>query len=200
MELLMAGPSPYARKVCVVLHETGQAADVALKTVVAAPGGTGPDLSAANPLGKIPALVREDGPTLYDSRVICRFLDARAQSSLYPAGKWETLVLEATADGIMDAAVLMIYEKRFRAEPLQSVDWLEAQWNKVAGALDAIEARWMSHLEGPVDIAHIGVGCALGYLDFRHADRDWRAGRASLSGWYARFSEREAMRATVPQG
>ncbi|MEL6466416.1 MAG: glutathione S-transferase [Pseudomonadota bacterium] len=200
MKLLMAGPSPFVRKVLVLLHETGQAEDVETVTVTAAPGGTDATLKAANPVGKIPALVRDEGPTLYDSKVICRFLDARAEAGLYPEKGWDTLVLEATADALMEAAVLMIYEKRFRPEEIWSTEWIEAQWGKVEGALDALNARWMSHLAGPMDIGHIGVACGLGYLDFRHGDRDWRKGRDALTAWYEAFLARPSMQATEPQG
>jgi len=201
MKLLMAGPSPFVRKVLVLLHETDQVQAVETVQVTAAPGGADATLRAANPMAKIPALVRDDGPTLYDSRVITRFLDARAGAGLYPEkNPWDTLVLEATADGLMDAAVLMVYEKRFRDEAIQSSAWIEAQWSKVAGALDALNARWMSHLAGPMDIGHIGVGCALGYLDFRHEDRNWRTGREALTDWYAGFAARASMQATQPDG
>ncbi|MEM8655303.1 MAG: glutathione S-transferase [Pseudomonadota bacterium] len=200
MKLLMAGPSPFVRKVLVLLHETGQADDVETVIVTAAPGGTDATLKAANPVGKIPALVREEGPTLYDSKVICRYLDDRAGAGLYPDKGWDTLVLEATADALMEAAVLMIYEKRFRPEEIWSRDWIEAQWGKVEGALDALNARWMSHLAGPMDIGHIGVGCGLGYLDFRHGDRDWRKGREALATWYESFAARPSMQVTEPQG
>lgn len=200
MKLLMAGPSPFVRKVLVLLHETGQSGDVETVTVTAAPGGTDATLKAANPVGKIPALVRDEGPTLYDSRVICRYLDDRAGAGLYPEKGWDTLVLEATADALMEAAVLMVYEKRFRPEEIWSSDWIEAQWGKVEGALDALNARWMSHLAGPMDIGHIGVGCGLGYLDFRHGDRDWRKGRDALAGWFESFAARPSMTETAPQG
>ncbi|MEL6451604.1 MAG: glutathione S-transferase [Pseudomonadota bacterium] len=200
MKLLMSGASPFVRKILVLLHETGQADDVEAVTVTAAPGGTDAALKAANPVGKIPALVRDEGPTLYDSRVICRYLDDRAQAGLYPPQGWETLVLEATADALMEAAVLMVYEKRFRLEPQQSEAWIEAQWGKVEGALDALNARWMSHLAGPMDIGHLGVACALGYLDFRHADREWRKGRDALAKWEAGFAKRPSMQATAPAG
>lgn len=200
MKLMMAGPSPFVRKVRVLLHETGQTGDVEEVQVVAAPGGTAADLRAANPVGKIPALVRDSGIALYDSRVICRFLDARAGAGLYPAEGWDTLVLEATADGIMDAAVLMVYETRFRPEEKRSADWVEGQWHKVADSLDALEARWLSHLRGKMDIGHIAIGCALAYLDFRHGDRNWRQGRDGLAAWYADFAARPSMQATAPEG
>jgi glutathione S-transferase len=199
MQLLDSPASPFCRKVRVLLHETGLIGEVAIVGVTNAPLAPDAQNKAKNPLGKIPTLVRADGPAIYDSRVICRFLDAKAGSNLYPERSlWETLTLEATADGIMDAAVLMVYEARVRPEEMRSADWVEAQWGKVTRALDAIEGRWISHLRGPLDMAQIAVGCALGYLDFRHDARNWRAGRPSLAAWYEGFSARPSMEATVP--
>jgi glutathione S-transferase len=199
MQLLDSPASPFCRKVRVLLHETGLIGEVDIVGVANAPLAPDAQNKAKNPLGKIPTLVRADGPAIYDSRVICRFLDAKAGANLYPERSlWETLTLEATADGIMDAAVLMVYETRVRPEEMRSADWVEAQWGKVARALDAIEGRWISHLRGPLDMAQIAVGCALGYLDFRHDARNWRAGRPSLAAWYDGFSSRPSMEATVP--
>lgn len=200
MKLLMAGPSPFVRKVMVTLHETDQVDAVEYETVVASPTGPSPELIAANPVGKIPALIRPDAPTIYDSRVICRFLDARVQGGLYPERRqWDTLTLEATADGMMDAAVLMVYEARFRPEEKQSAEWVEAQWAKIDRAVSALNTRWISHLRGPLDIGQIAVGCALSYLDFRHAARVWRTGNPALADWYAEFAERPSMMATAPK-
>ena len=199
MKLLKAGPSPFVRKVLVTLHETGQFDEVEQVQVTASPLDPDPNLTAANPMGKIPALIRPDAPALYDSRVICRFLDHRAQAGLYPDARlWDTLTLEATADGMMEAAVLIVYEERFRPSEKVSLDWIEGQWAKVSRALDALETRWMSHLHGPLDMGHIAIGCALGYLDFRHDVRKWRTGRDSLADWYERFADRESMIATEP--
>ena len=200
MKLMMSAASPFVRKVLILLHETDQTDAVALQSVTAGPGQTEAVLKAANPVGKIPALIRDDGPTLYDSRVICRFLNARVEAGLYPDNGWDTLTLEATGDGICDAAVSMVYEGRFRPEDKQHAPWVEAQWSKVESALDALNARWMSHLEGPVDMGHIAVGAALGYLDFRHGTRNWRQGRDTLANWEAKFAERPSMRATQPVG
>ena len=136
MKLLTADASPFARKVRVVALETGQDGDIAFISKVAVPGGADDEMRGANPLGKIPALIRDDGPALYDSRVICRYLDERAMAGLYPANDFDALVLEATADGMMEAALSIVYEKRFRAEELQLDSWMEAQWQKVGGALD----------------------------------------------------------------
>ncbi|MGB1034111.1 MAG: glutathione S-transferase family protein, partial [Primorskyibacter sp.] len=138
---------------------------------------------------------------LYDSRVICRYLDATAGGGLYPEARiWEVLTLEATADGIMDAAVSATYERRFRDGPMVSEDWIAAQLGKITGALAALEGRWMSHLHGPLDMGQIAVGCALGYLDFRHPGLAWRDAHPSLAAWYLDFSGRAAMQNTTPVG
>ena len=200
MKLITAKPSPFARKVHVLLLETGQKDDVELVDVVTTPLDTDPQLAAANPIGKIPTLLRDDGPAIYDSRVICRYFDTRASAGLYPKARlWETLTLEATADAIMEAAILMVYEHRVR--PLEHVfhGWIEAQWDKIARAVNVIDKRWMSHLEGPLDMSHIAIGCALGYLDFRHGERNWRVGNGALDDWYAVFADRKSMRATAPE-
>jgi glutathione S-transferase len=198
MELLGSPASPFVRKVRVLIAEAG-IDDVPFVEVSASPLGGDAALNAANPLGKIPALTRPGGPTLYDSRVISRFLDARAGGGFYPEARlWETLTLEATADGIMDAAVSMTYERRFRPEAMQFAPWIDGQWAKIARALDALERQWMSHLRGPCDMGQIAVACALCYLDFRHGDRNWRAGHEALADWHAGFAARPSMIGTDP--
>lgn len=199
LKLIHSSSSPFVRKVSVTLSETGQTDDVALVGVKTTALNTADEAAAANPLGKIPALVRPDGPAIYDSRVICRYLVARAGADLYPEDRlWDVLTLEATADGLLEAAVLMVYEKRLRPAEIVFDDLLTAQWGKVEGALDALNERWMSHLFGQLDMGQIAVGCAMGYLDFRHDDRNWRKGRDGLAGWYAEFAKRESMLATMP--
>lgn len=202
MKLYHNPASPFVRKVMVMLHETGLAAGVELIPAAGHPTDAGTMPVAENPLGKLPTLVREDGPAIYDSRVICRYIDHRAGAGLYPDPPelWETLTLEATADGIMDAAILMVYETRSRPEERRHPDWVAGQWAKIARALDTVEARWMAHLHGPFDAAQIAMGCALGYLDFRLGDRDWRDGRAALAAWEAGFAARDSMTATAPAG
>lgn len=201
MKLMTSGASPFVRKVRVMIAEAGLTGRIAEVEVATTPMGPSRDLIAVNPLGKIPALVRDDGPTLYDSRVICRFIDSLSDHDFYPQSRlWDILVLEATADGILDAAVLMVYEARFRDENQRSQAWLDGQWAKVSRALDAIEERWTSHLAGPVDAGQIAVGCALGYLDFRHGARNWRDGRPHLAAWFDSFAQRPSMTATAPAG
>ena len=200
MKLYHSPASPFVRKVVVLLHELGKADAVELATVTTTALASDARLMVANPLARLPALERPEGVTLYDSRVITAYLDDLYQGGLYPTGarRWETLTLEATGDGIMDSAVSMVYEIRLRDAARQSPEWIEAQWGKVARGLDALNTRWMSHLSGPIGAGHISVGCALGYLDFRHEGRDWRKGREALAGWYEGFAARPSMTATTP--
>jgi glutathione S-transferase len=200
MKLYSSPTSPFVRKVLVTIHEAG-ITGIELMTVKGNPLVPGTLPVDRNPLGKVPALDLDDGSTLYDSRVICRFLDVHAGAGLYPAAPklWDCLTLEATADGLLDAAVLMVYEQRLRPEDLRYGPWVEAQWLKVTRALDAIEDRWIADLEAPLTAAQIAVGCALGYLDFRLGARDWRPGRPRLKAWSEVFAARPSMVATVPQ-
>ena len=199
MQLLQSPASPFVRKVRILLREAGGEGRVSETLVSTTPYDTAPELAARNPLGKIPALVREDGPTLYDSRVITRFLDDMLGAGLYPPDRlWDVLVIEATADGIMDAGVAMTYEMRFRGENAYDA-YLDAQWTKIARALDALEGQWMSHLAGPLDMGQIAVASALGYLDLRHGARNWRAGRDALATWHARFEARPSYAETRPE-
>lgn len=200
MDLLISPASPFVRKTRVALRELGLEAAVTEIEVTASPVDTvTEDLIAANPLGKIPVLRRADGPALYDSRVITRFLNAHAKGNLYPSTReWEVLTLEATGDAIMDAAVSMTYEARFRTPDMISQPWLEGQWRKVLRSLSVLDARWMSHLAGPMDIGHIGIACALSYLDLRHDARGWRSVAPALAKWEAEFAQRPSMVATKP--
>lgn len=200
MRLYSSPTTPFGRKVMVLLHETGLLTRVEIVQVSGTPLDAGSLPVAQNPLGKIPALDRDDGPAIYDSRVICRYLDDLAKTGLYPAGPklWEVLTLEATADGILDAALLMVYESRMRPEDKQFPAWLDGQWVKIARALDAVESDWTGHLSAPLDMAQIALACALGYLDFRLDARNWRAGRPKLAEWAMHFAQRPSMQATKP--
>ena len=200
MRLFNSPTSPFGRKVAVLLLETGLSGKVEVVAAAGTPIAPGTMPVDRNPLGKIPALEREDGGPLYDSRVICRYLDDLTGAGLYGQAPklWDVLTLEALADGMLDAAILMAYEMRLRPEEIRFADWLEGQWAKVARALDALETTWIAHLNGPLDLGHIGVGCVLGYIDFRHGARNWRAGHPKLAEWEAGFAQRPSMKATVP--
>ncbi|CUH49790.1 glutathione S-transferase [Ruegeria atlantica] len=200
MKLYFSPTSPYVRKVMVLLHETDQLQDVELLNVSTTPMSPAEPLLAKAPLTKVPALERPNGPTLFDSRVICAFLDARGQAGLYKDGArhWDVLTLEALADGILDAALLITYEARMRPEDKQWEGWADAQWDKIERACAALNQRWMAHLSGPLDMGQVAVACALGYVDFRHDARGWRKGNDALAAWYEKFAERPSMVATQP--
>jgi glutathione S-transferase len=154
-----------------------------------------------NPLGKIPALVLDDGPVLFDSRVIIEYLDHRAGGGrLIPISsdaRFRAKTEEALADGLMDAAILQVYEGRFRDVSKHEPKWLTHQADKVARALAAFERLTP---EGPRTIADISLACALGFLDLRFAGT-WRETHPRLVGWLANFeSEIPAFEATRFKG
>ena len=200
MKLLFNKASPFVRKVDIVLHLLGLAERVEYINVAAIPNDPEEELISSNPLAKIPTLITESGKAIYDSRTICRYLDSEYGGNLYPEPPeiWNSMVLEATADGMMDAAVLMTYEWKVRPEESRSEEWVESQWFKVRSAIRAIESGWMAKLNGPPDIGQVAVGSALGYLDFRHDALGWRQGHDFLAGWYEKFSQMDCMKATRP--
>ena len=199
-EVFSSPATPFGRKVLVAAAEMGLSEQV--KVTMASGTAVDPDTMpvAKNPLGKIPVLIRPDGGALYDSRVICRYLDQVSGAGLYPEGAalWDVLVLESLADGMLDAALLVVYESRIRPEALHYPPWVEGQWAKVSRGLDAVEAEWLNHLQGKPDMAQIALGCALGYLDFRLSARGWRYGHPGLAAWFEGFSQRPSMVATAP--
>lgn len=200
MELLGSPASPFVRKVRVLIAEAG-IAGVGFTPVTASPLGGDAAINAANPLGKIPVLRLSDGQTIYDSRVITRFLDDHAQAGFYPQSRlWAVLTQEALADGIMEAAVGITYEKRHRDPQMQHGPWIEGQWAKIDRALDHLNQTLPATGDAPADMAQIGIACALAYLDFRHGERDWRKGRANLAAFDARMAARPAFADTRPQG
>ncbi len=145
-------------------------------------------LRQQNPLGKIPILITDDGLELYDSPVICEYLDGLAGGGqLFPEGeaRWSALRLQALGDGVMDAAVLQVYEGRYRPEDMIFTPWLEMQQGKVDRALAWLEAHVPQIGERPT-IGDITLACALGYLDFRF-DGTWREFRPNLVGWLHAF-------------
>ena len=202
MQLYTSPTTPFGRKVMVQIIESGLQSKVAITEVSGNPLDPGSMPVAHNPLGKIPALVIGGGQAIYDSRVISRYLDAQSGAGLYPQGEalWPVLTLEATADGMTDAAVLMTYEMRMRPENLRFAPWVDGQWAKIARALDALEAGRPGPLDGALTMGQIALGCALSYLDFRHGARRWQDGRPRLAAWAETFSRRPAMLATVPRG
>ena len=203
MTLFHNPASPFVRKVMVLLHETGQLNRVSLQHSQLSPVHPDAALNQDNPLGKIPALRLADGTVLYDSRVILEYLDQQhVGNPLIPregSARWRRLTLAALADGIMDAAVMIRYELALRAPQKHWAQWLDAQREKIRRTLAVLEAENIAELTCHFDVAAISVACALGYLDFRHPDLQWRDAQPQLAAWYADVSQRPSMQASVPQ-
>ena len=202
LKLFYSDRSPYVRKVMVTLHEVNLFENVEIVGVRTNPLGVVEDLVDVSPLGKIPTLVLPDGTTIFDSRVICSYLNSIGKSDLYLAKenlKWSIKTAEANFDGILDAALLMVYEHRYRQDIYQSAEWLENLWKKIERTLDFYNNSSSKILSGSLNMGQISLGCALGYLDYRHNNRNWRAKNQNLRDWFAEFSERLSMRNTIPR-
>ncbi|TDR92978.1 glutathione S-transferase [Enterovirga rhinocerotis] len=200
MRLFYAPQSPYARKVLIVAQELGCSSDIEKVVAGAHPVQRNADLIALNPLGQIPALELADGSVLYDSRVICEYLDALCGGTLNaPTGpaRWRALTEQALGDGMLAGALLARYETAARPAELQWPLWLEAQLAKSSSALEAIEKNAAS-LPGRIDIGTITIACALGYIDLRFPDFGWRSRFPGVAEWDAQFSTRPSLVATRP--
>jgi glutathione S-transferase len=200
LKLYYSATSPFVRKCLVCAHELQLRESIELEPAAPHPVNRDRKLVACNPLGKAPTLVTAEGSVLYDSRVICEYLNARGDGHLLPSigpSRWAVLVDQALADGLMDAAVLTRYETAVRPESLRWNEWVAGQLEKVTCALDEFE-RSAGRLDGRVDLGSIALGCALGYLDFRYASLDWRRRRPKIALWFEGFGERDSMQATRP--
>jgi glutathione S-transferase len=201
MKLLSSPLSPYVRKVRITAAMKGLE-----DKIEAIPTDTNPidvpQLDKANPLHKVPALITDSGTAIFDSHVVCEYLDSLAPAPvLFPKSgpeRWETLLLGSLGDGILDAALLLVYEKRFRPEEKWHAPWQERQQRKIDQAI--------AHLDGNPPVwgssptyGHITLACALGYLDFRHEGK-WRGGHAKLVAWLDKFAKAvPAFEKTRPQ-
>jgi len=201
MKLYTNKASPFARKARILVRETGLAGRVEEAETVVSPIAANETLARDNPLVKIPALVTDSGETLFDSRVICEYLDTlHTGRKFFPASgpqRFTALRRQSLTDGILDAAVLCRYETAVRPEALRWKDWIEGQKRKIFGGLAVLEAEtaaWGDEFA----IGQVGAACVLGYLDFRFADWDWRGGHPQLKGWFERVSARPSISATRP--
>lgn len=197
MKLWYAKPSPFARKALVIILEAGLSSRVDLLEVE--PATLEAKVCGDNPLGKIPCLITDDDERLFDSRVICEYLDvtfndARLHPTPGPA-RWAALRLQALADGIMDAAVSYRYES-LRPDSEASPAWMTRQRGKITRALDHLEATPPVH--APITMGEIALACALDYVDLRIADLAWRSTRPHLARWAETIAERPALLATAP--
>lgn len=200
MKLHWSPKSPYVRKVMVCAHALGLLPQIERVRSVAAMLKPNPAIMADNPLSKIPTLVLPDGRTLFDSPVICEYLDTLAGGGrLFPAAgdeRWQALRWQALGDGLLDALILWRNERE-RELPLAAL--LEAFEQKTRATLALLEHESSALAVAPWGIGQITVACALGYLDFRFGDLGWRALAPRLAGWEAEVAAREAFRATQPE-
>jgi glutathione S-transferase len=204
MKLRYSPLSPFVRKVMVVAIETGLSEHIERINTVVAPTTPNDEVARENPLVKVPALTTDDGLVLYDSPVICEYLDTLHDGpKLFPPGgkpRWIALRQQALGDGILEAAILGRYES-VRPKEYMWQDWIDAQLRKARGALAAleIEVEGGELANGALTIGQVAIGCALGYLDFRYQSEDWRSRHRRLARWFETFSERKSMQLTVPK-
>jgi len=199
MKLRVSATSPYVRKVRLIAAETGQDKDIELITTdVWAPGC---DIAKDNPLGKIPALILDDGSVLYDSAVIAEYLDSTHKGpKLFPSGpeRWTHLRIHALSDGILDALVAIRIETAIRPQEFLWRGWVDRQKGAIDRALDALEqdaANWGDEFR----IGQISAAIALSQVDFRMGT-DWRASRPKLAAWWEVTMTRPTVAALLPKG
>jgi glutathione S-transferase len=203
MTLYFNAASPFARKVVVLLHETGQLDRVTLQPTTLTPVSPSAELNAENPVGKLPALRLADGNVIHDSRVILDFLDHQhVGNPLIPregSARWRRLTLASLADALMDAALLIRYETALRPEEKHWDLWLHNQQEKIERTLAYFEQEAITELSSSFDVASITVAAALGYLDFRQPELGWRSTWPRLASWYLEVSQRPSMLASQPR-
>lgn len=200
MKLHWSPRSPFVRKVMIVIHEAGIEDRVALVRTPVAMDKPNLDLVPDNPLIKLPTLVLEDGTALYDSRVICGYLDALTGAGLLPADPRARLLAErrqALGDGFLDA-LLLFRQERNKPAARQTPAWLDAFALKTRAVLAALEAEAPALQASGFDLGLIAIGCALSYMDYRFPDIGWRDGHPALAAWHARFAARPSVMRTQP--
>lgn len=201
MKLYFNAASPFSRKVRIVVREVGLQERVEEIVTAVSRVRVNEDFARINPLVKIPTLVTDDGMALFDSAVICEYLDSlHGGQQLFPAAgeeRWRELRLQATCDEILDSGNLCRFEMVDRPETLHRQDWIVALKAKMHGGLDLLEREILSALSRPT-IGSIAIACTLGWLDFRYAHDDWRVRRPRLARWYPEFAARASMLATMP--
>lgn len=203
MKLFYNSASPYVRKVMIIAHETGLDSILEKELVAMTPLSPDDGLNADNPIGKVPTLITDDGQAIFDSRVVCEYLDSlHDKDKFFPSAgttRWTALRRQSMGDGVLDAAILCRYETFLRPEDLRWPDWIAGQKGKVSRALDVMETEAADYGD-TFDIGTLACACALGYLDFRFAEDDWRATRPALASWFNEICKRPSLQATEPSG
>ncbi len=197
MKLYSSPTSPYARKARILIIELGLENEIEITNTV--PMNNPDELQTSNPIGKVPCLVLGDGQSFYDSPVICEYIDANNGGKFLPSNgdaRWDCLRRQALGDGVMDASFLRTME-RLKPDGEQSSLWLERWVNAIGRGVNAIE-KDIAISANRFDLGDITTACALGYLDLRHGDLDWRKDRQSLADWFEKVSERLSVKSTVP--
>ncbi len=195
LRLFHAPTSPFARKVRVTAHELHLADRIDLVPVNP---WSDAELRALNPLAKVPTLVRDDGQVLFESALICEYLDNLAAGELHPApgeARWSALLRQGIADGINTAAG-RLFDDEHRPANERSSSVMARQAEAIEAGLDRLERDSFALSRSLADIGAISVACALGYLDFRWPERQWRDGRSGLARWFEVVSQRLSMIAT----
>ena len=201
MQLLYSPNSPYARKARVIIHELDLKPRVE-DVIVTLPADA--KLRAVNPLGKIPALILDDGSVIYDSPVICEYLDEFGKGKFFPRasllreaqGRWRALTLQALGDGLADAVVRRNQEKRLPAEK-QSAEVIERQTKAIESAFGVAD-RAAAKFPAEPTIGEVAIACAIGYLDLRAPEDGWRGRYPNLARWLETFAQRPSMQTTKP--
>jgi glutathione S-transferase len=199
IELFYAPTSPFVRKVMACSIELGIADRIVKLPSAAHPLKRDERIASFNPLAQVPAAKLADGTLVFDSRVICEYLDDLGQGTLFPRGpeRWQVLTEQALGDGLLDAALLTRYENTCRSDEIRSAEWIDGQMTKIAAALDEID-RTVAVFGARISIGSLTIACALGYLDFRFASFDWRSSRPALTEWFAMMSQRQSLQETIP--
>ena len=200
MKLYWSSRSPYVRKVMVFAHECGLAGRIECVRTLVAMTRPNTDLLRINPLGRIPTLVLDDGSALYDSTVICEYLDSlHGGRRLFPESgqaRWTALRRHALGNNLIDNLMLWRNELT-RPQIQQSPETLAAFELKVRNAVAALDGEAAALAAAPVDIGHVAIGSALGYADFRFAQIGWRSSCTHIARWFETFAQRPAMRDTA---
>ena len=198
MKLYSAGASPYSRKVRVLVSELGLTGRV--QVLEQAPRDNSTGYFAVNPLARVPALITDDGAVLYDSPVICEYLNTLANGSFIPAAgaqRWDALRRQALGDGLLDNG-LPLRGELLRAKELQAADLISRHRATIDRVLDASNQEPTIVQGSTLDIGAVAIACAIGWIDFRFADWGWRATRPALAAWLAQIEARPSLQSTKP--
>lgn len=200
MQLRYSTTSPFVRKVIITAHELG--INDKIERIVTDPWAADTDIRKVNPLSKLPCLITDDGDAVYDSPVICEYLNAVAGGSLFPTeikARFRALTLAATGDGMTDAGVLHLCEVVRRPSEFLWQWWDDRQMANITGAMDVLEgAAGELKSDGPITIAEITIGAGLGWMDLRFPDMGWRDSRPNLAKWFDAIAQRPSFVTSAP--